>query len=41
MAIATWLIPAGAYELDKDGSPIPGTYHEVAVAPRSGSWSTR
>ena len=29
MAIATWLIPAGAYDLDKDGAPIPGTYHEV------------
>ena len=28
-AIATWIIPAGQYALDADGSPIPGTYHEV------------
>ena len=33
MAIATWIVPAGTYDLDKEGSPIPGTYHEVAVAP--------
>ena len=33
MAIATWIIPAGAYELDKDGSPIPGTYHSVDSHP--------
>ena len=25
MAIATWIVPAGVYELTKDGSPIPGT----------------
>ena len=24
-AIATWIIPAGAYDLDPDGEPIPGT----------------
>ena len=29
MALATWLIPAGAYQLDKEGAPIPGTYTEV------------
>jgi uncharacterized ion transporter superfamily protein YfcC len=34
MAIATWLIPAGAYQLDKAGAPIPGTYHEVAGHPQ-------
>src|SRR6478609_7076249 len=34
MAIATWLIPAGAYQLDKEGAPIPGTYHEVAGHPQ-------
>ena len=34
MAIATWLIPAGAYELDKAGAPIPGTYHEVDGHPQ-------
>lgn len=29
MAIATWIIPAGEYELDADGAPVPGTYQEV------------
>jgi hypothetical protein len=24
-ALATWIIPAGQYALDPDGSPIPGT----------------
>ena len=33
MAIATWLIPAGVYDLDKEGSPIPGTYHAVDSHP--------
>ncbi len=33
MAIATWIIPAGKYKLDKDGSPIPGTYHSVDSHP--------
>jgi uncharacterized ion transporter superfamily protein YfcC len=32
-AIATWLVPAGKYDLDKDGSPIPGTYHSVPSHP--------
>ena len=32
-AIATWLVPAGAYDLDKDGAPIPGTYHGVDSHP--------
>jgi uncharacterized ion transporter superfamily protein YfcC len=34
MAIATWIIPAGAYKLDKEGAPIPGTYHGVAGDPQ-------
>ena len=34
MAIATWIIPAGAYQLDKEGAPIPGTYHEVEGDPQ-------
>ena len=34
MAIATWLIPAGTYDLDKDGAPIPGTYHGVPGHPQ-------
>jgi uncharacterized ion transporter superfamily protein YfcC len=33
MAIATWVVPAGLYDLDKDGSPIPGTYHRVDSHP--------
>jgi len=32
-AIATWIVPAGAYNLDADGAPVPGTYHEVASHP--------
>ena len=34
MAIATWLIPAGQYDVDKEGAPIPGTYHEVEGEPQ-------
>jgi uncharacterized ion transporter superfamily protein YfcC len=34
MAIATWLVPAGAYDLDKDGAPKPGTYHSVPGHPQ-------
>jgi uncharacterized ion transporter superfamily protein YfcC len=33
MAIATWVVPAGVYDLDKEGSPIPGTYHGVDSHP--------
>ena len=33
MAIATWIVPAGAYQLDKEGSPVPDTYHEVPSHP--------
>jgi uncharacterized ion transporter superfamily protein YfcC len=32
-ALATWIVPAGLYELDKEGSPIPGTYHSVPSHP--------
>src|SRR5690242_14957880 len=32
-AIATWVIPAGVYNLNAGGEPIPGTYHEVASHP--------
>jgi uncharacterized ion transporter superfamily protein YfcC len=32
-AIATWIIPAGAYNLNANGEPIPGTYHEVPGHP--------
>jgi uncharacterized ion transporter superfamily protein YfcC len=34
MAIATWIIPAGSYDLDKQGAPIPGSYHEVKGDPQ-------
>ena len=33
-AIATWLVPAGTYDLNEDGEPIPGTYHEVESNPQ-------
>src|SRR5688500_16643424 len=33
MAIATWVIPAGSYKVDKDGAPKPGTYTEVESDP--------
>ena len=33
-AAATWIIPAGAYELDPDGEPIPGSYHQVEANPQ-------
>ena len=32
-AIATWIIPAGTYDLNADGEPVPGTYHEVDQKP--------
>jgi uncharacterized ion transporter superfamily protein YfcC len=32
-AIATWVIPAGTYNLTADGEPIPGTHHEVDAKP--------
>src|SRR5512133_3118610 len=34
MAIATWLVPAGVYDRDKEGAPKPGTYHEVEQNPQ-------
>jgi uncharacterized ion transporter superfamily protein YfcC len=33
VAIATWVIPAGIYNLNAGGEPVPGTYHEVASHP--------
>jgi uncharacterized ion transporter superfamily protein YfcC len=33
-AAATWVIPAGAYELDENGQPIPGTYAQVESNPQ-------
>ncbi len=34
IAAATWLIPAGSYDYNADGEPIPGTYHEVPPNPQ-------
>jgi len=34
VVIATWLIPAGQYDKNEDGEPIPGTYHEVESNPQ-------
>jgi len=34
IAIMTWIIPAGLYKLDKNGSPEPGTYHQVTSHPQ-------
>jgi uncharacterized ion transporter superfamily protein YfcC len=33
-AIATWFVPAGTYDLDEEGAPIPGSYHEVEPNPQ-------
>ena len=33
-AIATYLVPAGTYDLDEEGAPIPGTYQEVESSPQ-------
>lgn len=33
VAISSYFIPAGLYDLDSDGAPIPGTYHEVDANP--------
>jgi uncharacterized ion transporter superfamily protein YfcC len=33
-ALATWIIPAGRYQLNAEGSPIPGTYKEVPSSPQ-------
>ncbi|HYJ12822.1 MAG TPA: hypothetical protein VEW66_04485 [Thermomicrobiales bacterium] len=33
LAILTYIIPAGRYDLDDTGAPIPGTYHEVDAVP--------
>ena len=34
IAAATWIIPAGSYDYDEDGEPIPGTYHQVPSNPQ-------
>ncbi len=34
IAAATFIIPAGQYDYDADGAPIPGTYHSVPANPQ-------
>jgi uncharacterized ion transporter superfamily protein YfcC len=34
MALLTFVIPAGKYDTDRDGAPIPGTYHTVEPSPQ-------
>jgi uncharacterized ion transporter superfamily protein YfcC len=34
VVIATWIVPAGQYELNEDGEPIPGSYHQVESNPQ-------
>jgi uncharacterized ion transporter superfamily protein YfcC len=34
VVIATWIVPAGQYELNEDGEPIPGSYHRVESNPQ-------
>jgi uncharacterized ion transporter superfamily protein YfcC len=33
-ALATWIVPAGTYDVDEEGAPLPGTYHEVESNPQ-------
>lgn len=37
MATLTWIIPAGQYDVNKEGNLIAGTYKEVASNPQ-GIW---
>jgi uncharacterized ion transporter superfamily protein YfcC len=32
-ALATWFVPAGTYDVNEEGEPVPGTYHEVESKP--------
>ena len=34
VALATYIIPAGVYDLDAEGKPLPGTYHQVEQNPQ-------
>ena len=34
VVIATWFIPAGQYDKNEDGEPIPGRYHQVESNPQ-------
>ena len=37
IALLTWLVPGGAYELSEGGDAIAGTYHVVESSPQ-GLW---
>src|SRR5512139_201910 len=34
IAAATWFVPAGSYDYDEEGAPVPGSYHEVEPNPQ-------
>jgi uncharacterized ion transporter superfamily protein YfcC len=34
IAAATWIVPAGSYDYDEEGAPLPGTYHPVEQNPQ-------
>jgi uncharacterized ion transporter superfamily protein YfcC len=34
IAAATYIVPAGSYDYDEEGAPLPGTYHEVTANPQ-------
>ncbi len=34
VALLTWIIPAGAYQVDANGEPIPGSYEQVEQNPQ-------
>jgi uncharacterized ion transporter superfamily protein YfcC len=34
VVIATWIVPAGQYDLNEAGEPIPGSYHTVESNPQ-------
>ncbi len=34
IALATWLVPAGSYDYDEQGAPIPGSYQPVEQNPQ-------
>jgi uncharacterized ion transporter superfamily protein YfcC len=34
IAAATYIVPAGSYDYDEEGAPLPGTYHEVEPNPQ-------
>ncbi len=35
IAVATYIIPAGSYDYNEEGEPIPGTYHAVEANPQA------